>query len=116
MSIFNRNISLNKYEAFAVIGLASAIVAGALVIDSHINTDEKGEQYLKTQGYTSVHILGNNYWCPKHTPLRKKFTAVDPQGQEVEGKFCAGRGSHFFNIVHDSIDTHPINKPNKPKM
>ena len=81
-----------------------------------MNSPEKNEEYLKDKGYSSVSITGYNFMCDSSTPLKSRFTAIDPQGQEVEGSLCGG-GPGFFGLNLNSIETRPMEpKSSKPKM
>lgn len=101
---------IGKKEAFLVLG---TIVAVGLGIHFNIkgNSEENSADYLKKHGYSSVQI-GDNYTnCPKHTPLRREFKAIDSKGQEVIGTLCAG-----LKTKSDKIEIQVIAQSTKPKF
>jgi hypothetical protein len=88
----------STYNAFAVLG-AAAIVAMS-VFGPNANSRENTVQFLEQHGFKSV-AVSDAVWCKDNSGLRRGFSAVNAQGEEVDGKVCS-----------DQIET----KPRKMRM
>ena len=96
----------NRFNIF--LGAIFFIIAGlAVYLNVEFNSHERNKQYLQSKGYTSIHTGNYNYWCPRGTPLRRHFKAINSKGQEVDGSICAGNW-----IYPDEINVEVIVRSN----
>lgn len=72
---------MKKIIAFGII---------AICLSGCVNKDD-ADRALKNQGFTNVKVTGYNFFtCGKGDFYHTGFTAVNPQGNTVEGTVCSG--------------------------
>ena len=63
----------------------------AAILFTGCTSKEDAEKALKNQGFTNVNVTGYSFFaCSKDDFYHTGFTAVNPQGNTVEGTVCSG--------------------------
>lgn len=79
----------STFNAFGALGIA-AIIAFAVASPGNANSTNNTIKYLEQNGLTSISV-DDAAFCNNKVGLHRKFTAIDAQGQAVEGQVCADK-------------------------